>query len=151
MTTKRIEKERAYLHRDPIEGCTAEPVSDTDLLYWTGAISGAPGTPYQHGTFTIAVDFPEDYPTQPLRLTFTTPLFHPNVDSSGGVALADLQRNNWSPAVTIRHILLSLQAMLSDPNLEEGCVLNAEAGALLRDDRAEFDRQVRREVASQSA
>lgn len=49
----------------------------------------------------------------------------------------------WSPAFTIRTLLISLQALLSDPNLEEGCVLNEEAAKMYLDDPKGFEERTR--------
>jgi ubiquitin-protein ligase len=122
------------LQNDPLPTCSAAPISDEDMFYWTGTISGPSNTPYRNGAFRVSIRLPEIYPRDVPRLTFTTPVFHPNVSSQGDLRLADLERSQWSPVLTIRTLLISLQALLSDPNLEVGCVLNEEAAKIFLED-----------------
>lgn len=55
--------------------------------------------------------------------------------------LAELERSQWCPVVTVRLLLISVQAMLSDPNLVDGCILNEEAASLYVKDIDEFKRK----------
>lgn len=49
---------------------------------------------------------------------FLTKIYHPNIDRLGRICL-DVLKNNWSPALQIRTILLSIQALLSSPNPDD--------------------------------
>ena len=49
---------------------------------------------------------------------FETPCFHPNVDQHGNICL-DILKDKWSPALQIRAVLLSIQALMSAPNLDD--------------------------------
>ncbi|THX12159.1 UBC-like protein [Aureobasidium pullulans] len=146
MTTKRITQEFLKFQREPLEGCSANPVNQDDLHHWVATITGPSGSPYAGIVFTINVRYPDDYPHNALRIMFSTPIFHPNVSPQGDVQLAELERSQWSPAFTIQTVLVSLQAMLSDPNLEEGCVLNDSAARLYLEDLAGFEQKARGHV-----
>ena len=143
MTLRRIRQEWTNLQNDPLPTCSAAPVSDEDMFHWAGTILGPSNTPYRDGTFHVSILLPEIYPRDIPQLTFTTPIFHPNVSSQGDLRLGDLERSQWSPVCTIRTLLISLQALLSDPNLEEGCVLNDEAAKMYLEDRGGFEERAR--------
>ncbi|KAG9603700.1 hypothetical protein KCU77_g1215, partial [Aureobasidium melanogenum] len=143
MTLKRIASELANLHRDPAETGLVAQTSPEDTLHWVAHISGPQRSPYAQGIFNISITFEEDYPRGPPRIAFLTPLFHPNVSEKGQIRLAEFEETQWSPAITIRTLLISLQAMLSDPNPLESCKLNEEAAALYLQDLAEFKKRAR--------
>ena len=135
---KRIAKEHTNLQRDPLETISAGPADDDDPRHWVGTIAGPPDTPYAQGTFSVDIHFPENYPVEALQLACTTPVFHPNVSAEGEVRLPELEKDQWSPVCTVRTILISLQAMLSDPNPLEECILNIEAAMLFLEDTEKF-------------
>lgn len=49
------------------------------------------------------------------KVRFLTKIYHPNIDRLGRICL-DVLKNNWSPALQIRTVLLSIQALLASPN-----------------------------------
>lgn len=53
--------------------------------------------PYNLKAFNLLISFPEQYPFMPPTVTFTTKIYHPNVDSSGQVCLPIISRENWKP------------------------------------------------------
>ncbi|KAH0362627.1 hypothetical protein KCU65_g7918, partial [Aureobasidium melanogenum] len=143
MTLKRIAAELASLQRDTAETGLLRPIDAEDTMHWVARIGGPQSSPYAQGTFDVEIAFEEDYPRSPPRITFLTPLFHPNVSEKGEIRLAEFDKTQWSPAITIRTLLISLQAMLSDPNSLESCILNEEAAALYLQDPAEFSKKAR--------
>lgn len=52
------------------------------------------------------------------KVRFMTKIYHPNIDSLGRICL-DILKDKWSPALQIRTVLLSIQALLSAPNPED--------------------------------
>ena len=54
----------------------------------------------------------------PPKVRFLTKIFHPNVDKLGRICL-DILKDKWSPALQIRTVLLSIQALLSAPNPDD--------------------------------
>lgn len=144
MTLKRIAAELANLQRDTAETGLMRPIEVGDTLDWVARIGGPQESPYAQGTFNIEITFKENYPRGPPCISFLTLLFHPNVSESGDIRLAEFDKTQWSPVITIRTLLISLQAMLSDPNPLESCILNEEAAAVYLQDPEEFKKRARR-------
>ncbi|KAI4897513.1 hypothetical protein NFI96_015905 [Prochilodus magdalenae] len=135
MALKRIHKELTDLGRDPPAQCSAGPVGD-DLFHWQATIMGplqhvdlSPDvcmvlqndSPYQGGVFFLTIHFPTDYPFKPPKVAFTTRIYHPNINSNGSICL-DILRSQWSPALTISKVLLSICSLLCDPNPDDPLV-----------------------------
>ena len=112
---RRITRELAELQADPPLNCSAGPVDDKDLFNWEGVLFGPPDSPFQGGVFKVSIQFPADYPFKPPRVTFNTKIYHPNINTNGFICL-DILKQNWSPALTISKVLLSILSMLTDPN-----------------------------------
>ena len=120
---KRIKKETERLAAEPVEGICATPYAD-NMRYFNIAIAGPVGTPYESGLFRLELFLPADYPMIPPKVRFLTKIYHPNIDRLGRICL-DILKDKWSPALQIRTVLLSIQALLSAPNPDDP--LNNEA------------------------
>merc|ERR1712093_768591 len=107
MALKRINKELTDLGRDPPSSCSAGPIGD-DLFHWQATIMGPSDSPYSGGVFFLAIHFP-------------TRIYHSNINSNGSICL-DILRDQWSPALTISKVLLSICSMLTDPNPDDPLV-----------------------------
>ncbi|XP_054422615.1 ubiquitin-conjugating enzyme E2 D3-like isoform X2 [Pteronotus mesoamericanus] len=100
--------------------CSAGPV-DNDMFSWKGAIMGAEDSPYEGGVFSLNIQFPCDYPFRPPWIYFTTRIYHPNINRQGCIWL-DILRSQWTPALTISKVLLSISSMLYNPNPKDPLV-----------------------------
>ena len=52
-------------------------------------------------------------------MKFTTKVWHPNISSDSGAICLDILKNEWSPALTVRTALISLQALMSAPEPDD--------------------------------
>lgn len=48
-------------------------------------------------------------------MRFITKVWHPNVSSANGAICLDILKEQWSPALSIKTAMLSVQALLSSP------------------------------------
>lgn len=114
MATSRINKELKILQNEANENVSAGPSGD-NLFEWDGMIIGPTKTPYEGGMFRLKIYFPIDYPFKSPKVIFTTKIYHPNINS-GGIICLDILKTQWSPALTISKVLLSICSLLNDPN-----------------------------------
>ena len=113
---KRVQKELQQLLLNPPIGVSACPVSSDDILNWIATIDGPENTPYHGGKFYLSIKFGEQYPFIAPKVTFKTKIYHCNIRSTNGEICLDVLKDNYSPALTIEKILLSLCALLQCPN-----------------------------------
>eukprot|EP01064_Diplonema_japonicum_P016989 TRINITY_DN2504_c0_g1_i4.p1 TRINITY_DN2504_c0_g1~~TRINITY_DN2504_c0_g1_i4.p1 ORF type:complete len:164 (+),score=38.95 TRINITY_DN2504_c0_g1_i4:48-494(+) len=140
MALRRIKKEYSDLQKEPLANTSAGPVSESDMFTWKATIMGPESSPYQGGIFFLNIHFPADYPFKPPRLQFTTKLYHPNINSNGGICL-DILKDQWSPALTISKVLLSICSLLTDPNPDDPLV--PEIARMFKTNRAQFETNAR--------
>ncbi|MCJ1460859.1 Ubiquitin-conjugating enzyme E2 1 [Mycoblastus sanguinarius] len=137
--TRRIAKEVADIHSDNLSNISANPVGNgDDLTHLKGSFKGPPGTPYEGGNYTIDVKIPNDYPFRPPIMKFDTKVWHPNVSSQTGAICLDTLSSAWSPVLTIKSALLSLQSLLSTPEPKDP--QDAEVAGMLTRNPKEFER-----------
>lgn len=101
------------MRNEPPEGVNAKPIDD-NYLNWCASIQGPVNSPYEGGIFFLYLQFPYVYPLRPPKIRFITKIFHPNVSRHGDIGL-DCIAHNWSLALTIAKILISIQSLLTDP------------------------------------
>eukprot|EP00850_Spirogloea_muscicola_P017551 SM000152S01539 [mRNA] locus=s152:55517:56778:- [translate_table: standard] len=95
------------------------------------------GSPYYGGIFFLDIVFPNDYPFNPPTVRFCTRIYHCNVGRDGEVQL-DVLGASWSPALTISKILVSICALLNQPDSHQA--LNESIAELYLRDQAAHDR-----------
>ena len=132
---KRINNELNELKNNPIENCSAGPL-DTDLTHWRATIFGPEDTPYHNGVFELDIKFTSEYPFKPPSVYFITPIFHCNINANGAICL-DILKTNWSPALSISKLLLSITSLLSEPNPNDP--LDHDIASLLKTNKTNHD------------
>ena len=106
-------------------------------------ITGPKDTPYESGIFHLDISFPDDYPFKPPKVIFKTPIYHCNINKKGHICL-DILKSQWSPALTLSKVLLSVSSLLSDPNPNDPLV--PEIANLYKKNKNKHDDNVRKNI-----
>jgi len=133
-TVSRLNKELEELTNNPPTNCSAGIIDD-DIFHWQATILGPEGSPYEGGVFYLRINFPQDYPFKPPQVSFITKIYHCNINASGSICL-DILKEQWSPALTISKVLLSICSLMDDQNPHDPLVL--DAANLYIKDKAKF-------------
>ena len=137
---KRIQKELIDLGKDPPANCSAGPIDEKDQYHWQATIMGPDDSPFSGGVYFLNIHFPTDYPFKPPKINFTTRIYHPNINSNGSICL-DILKEQWSPALTISKVLLSISSLLTDANPDDPLV--PEIASIYKSDRTKYDATAR--------
>jgi len=114
---RRIIKETCRLQSEPVDGIHAYP-HENNARYFHVIVKGPADSPFEGGDFKLELFLPEEYPMAAPKVRFITRIYHPNIDKLGRICL-DILKDKWSPALQIRTVLLSIQALLSAPNPDD--------------------------------
>jgi len=136
-TTKRILKEVMIMQKEPPPNVSAAPIDENDLYKWQAIIFGHSDSVYSGGVFKLSIVFPADYPFKAPRIEFLTKIFHCNIMNKS--LCIDILKNQWSPALTIDKVLISIVSLLMDPNPKDP--LNREAAELYLNDRESYNKK----------
>lgn len=109
----RLMTELRVMKSDPLDGIQAEPLDDC-ACHWQATLEGPSGSPYEGGLFFLFIKVPESYPLAPPIVRFITKIFHPNVSRHGDIGIDSIHQN-WSLALTMSKLLISIQSLLTDP------------------------------------
>ena len=137
MMNKRIQKEYLEIKSNPVESISCGPKEEANIREWDAFILGPNETPYEGGVFQLDLSFPVEYPFSPPKVKFKTRVYHPNINSDGNICL-DILKDQWSPALTVSKILLSISSLLTDPNINDPLV--AEIARQYVSDREKYDK-----------
>ncbi|UKK02194.2 ubiquitin carrier protein [Theileria orientalis] len=135
---RRIVQDITRITKDPPKGTSALPFSN-NMMYCHAIINGSEGTIWECGTFHLIIKFSEDYPTKPPNVRFLSKMFHPNIYNDGSICL-DILQNQWTPMYDIASILMSIQALLSDPNPKSPA--NTEASEIYTENLFLYNKRV---------
>ncbi len=113
MALRRITKElkdfrlanKEYVHGGPLY---------EDPFSWEIIMKGPSNSPYKDGKYVLDINFPQDYPFKPPKVTFVTKIYNPCINSNGSICTGcfGYLKDNWSPALTISKLLFAIYCLL---------------------------------------
>uniref|UniRef100_A0A2K6TMC6 UBC core domain-containing protein n=1 Tax=Saimiri boliviensis boliviensis TaxID=39432 RepID=A0A2K6TMC6_SAIBB len=106
----RIIRETQHLLAEPAPGIKAEP-DESNACYFHVVVAGPQDSHFEGGTFNLELFLPEEDPMAASKVRFMTKIYHPSVDK--------YFERYMVPALQIRTVLLSIQALLSAPNPDD--------------------------------
>jgi ubiquitin-conjugating enzyme E2 L3 len=141
---KRLAKELQDIKADAnMRVFTSINVSQTNLFVWEGVILPQEA-PYNLGAFKIKIEYPEDYPFKPPKVTFQTRIYHPNVDDKGQVCLSIINPDQWKPATKTDQVVQALAKLICHPEPEHP--LRAELAEEFVRNKAQFLQKAEQET-----
>ncbi|KAI5286535.1 hypothetical protein KEM54_006696 [Ascosphaera aggregata] len=140
---RRIMKELASVREDDdITHLSVVPLAgDEDITQMKASFPGPQGTAYEGGTFWVEIRIPPQYPFKPPLMRFITRIWHPNVSSQTGTICLDTLGKAWSPILTLKSALISLQSLLSTPEPRDP--QDAEVAKMLLESPERYERVAR--------
>ncbi len=115
LATKRLESEiKALKDISPVRFI---PSPDNDLFSFTVSITAEEGY-WKGGTFSFNFDIPPNYPFMAPKIKCVERIYHPNVNVEGRICLSIL-REDYSPVVSLEHIVQGLLFILYNPNFAD--------------------------------
>ncbi|KAL5701828.1 E2 ubiquitin-conjugating enzyme [Ranunculus cassubicifolius] len=116
MASIRIQNELEDMQSDPPSSCSVGPVKG-DMYKWQAIIIGPEDSPFSGGVFKVSFIIPT---------------------SSATKTCLDILKENWSPALTISEVLLSICSLLTDPNPDDP--LMPDIANMYKRDKAGYER-----------
>ncbi|XP_017788614.1 PREDICTED: ubiquitin-conjugating enzyme E2 T-like, partial [Habropoda laboriosa] len=142
--SSRLRREIEQLNKTPVDGISCYSKSD-DLENFLATIIGPKGSPYSGCIFQLSIDIPKQYPFEPPRITFQTPIYHPNIDNKGRICMDLLNmppKGSWKPTIGLKNLLDAVQCLLGNPNPDDP--LMADIAQEYKFNKLEFERKAKK-------
>ena len=149
---KRLKKEHTNIQKrlnnpdpnDRTSNCIEiVPFVNGDIFTWEAYLTAPKDSVYEGGRFKLLINFPPDYPFKAPKVTFISPIYHPNINSKGNICI-DILADGWSPALTLDKVLVSLLSWLDEPNPDDP--LRSEVADIYKNDFEEYKKRCRESV-----
>ncbi|XP_021943910.1 probable ubiquitin-conjugating enzyme E2 W-B [Folsomia candida] len=117
---RRLQKELMSMLKDAPPGITVDTefiasknTGSSNCIFWRLQITGPTPSLYANEEFTLSFKFSQKYPFESPEVIFTgdnIPV-HPHIYSNGHICLSILT-DDWSPALSVQSVCLSIVSML---------------------------------------
>jgi ubiquitin-conjugating enzyme E2 D/E len=134
---RRLKKEWSDINQEiekSGENITVKLIND-EIIHWSARMKGPDDSPFENGIFTLDIVFPTEYPFKPPIIKFINKMYHPNINTAGAICL-DILKDQWSPALSVFKVLLSISSLLADPNPNDP--LNADVAGIYKLDKNKY-------------
>jgi len=132
----RLIKEAKSLTESTLDGITVT-FDYENIFNWTCYLLGPENSPYEGLTYELNIEFSDNYPFHHPEIYFITPVFHPNIFTTGYFTIT-----KWSPVIRVKHVLLSIRGLMSISMERSDVIRNEEAADLLRLNPDAFKKKV---------
>ena len=124
MKYQRLKKDIADIMKCPLNDNGIYYAHDeSNILRGYILMCGPPDTPYENGFYFFIINFPENYPVEPPKITFCNndsvlnTRFNPNLYRNGKVCISILNTwrgEGWTSCLTLKTVLLSILSVLNN-------------------------------------
>lgn len=117
----RLQSEYASLHREPLPDLLARP-NEENLLECFFILQGPSDSAFSGGVYFGLLQFPSEYPMAPPNISLSTPNGRFQVDTLICMSNTGFHKSEWSPAWSIRSILMGFVSFFLDSTPTTGSV-----------------------------
>jgi ubiquitin-conjugating enzyme E2 G1 len=159
---KKLRKEFTDINEKGDVPFTVGLIDENDMFKWEVLIVGPENTIYEGGVFSAILEFPQDYPNSPPKMSFTSKMWHPNIFKNGSVCISILHPpvidhtnlmerldEKWRPVLGVKEIVLSVLSMLCAPNLDSPA--NVDAAIEYKNNYEAYKKKVRQLIEDDSS
>uniref|UniRef100_A0A6C0JC71 UBC core domain-containing protein n=1 Tax=viral metagenome TaxID=1070528 RepID=A0A6C0JC71_9ZZZZ len=117
---KRLINEYKQILESPIENIETHPTED-NILKWYYLLKPNSGD-YQNGQYLGTLEFPEEYPMKPPKITMITPNGRFETNTRLCLSISDFHPETWNPSWNVETILIGLISFMLSEEYTEGTI-----------------------------